>query len=220
MDCTTEKSILPGPERFDPEEDCPVDWVKRLMDAARSESCGKCVLCREGTLQVFTIAADIAQGEGLPEDTVLVSELLGLIRNNGGCEMAVEAATRCLSVLKAAPERWEQHIGLKRCTALVCRDLITPFVLPSLCGGCGQCEVACPNGVITGGAGMIRVIDPEKCHHCLSCLMVCPNKALIKTSGLRPKGPAVPIPVGTWDTGDRSVSLRRRRRPQGDNAGV
>jgi NADH-quinone oxidoreductase subunit F len=211
MDCTTEKLVLSGLELFDLEKDCPVDWVKRQMDAARSESCGKCVLCREGTLQVFTIASDIARGEGQPEDTALVLELLGVIRNNAGCEMAVEAAARCLSVLEAASERWEQHIELKRCTALVCREMITPFVSPALCDGCGQCRAVCPNGAIAGGEGMIHVINTEKCRRCLQCLAACPKGASIKTSGVRPKGPAAPVPAGTWEAGDGNVSLRRRR---------
>jgi NADH-quinone oxidoreductase subunit F len=211
MDCSRDVSVLPESSTFD-SGDCPVDWVVRQMDAARRESCGRCVLCREGTLQVFTIAESIAHGEGLPEDTALVMELLKVISTGLSCEMAADAAARCISALEAAPDTWEQHISRKRCLALVCRPLVTPFVSPERCAGCGSCIASCPDNAIAGGEGRISVVNAEKCGHCLVCVQVCPKGAIVKTSGPKPKGPAAPIPVGSWEAGGEGAGLRRRRR--------
>lgn len=48
--------------------------------------------------------------------------------------------------------------------------------LPQLCGGCGACVKACPNGVHSFENGQHRV-DFSRCTGCGACAQVCPAGA-------------------------------------------
>jgi len=45
------------------------------MSNIQVHSCGRCVFCREGSLQMLTILEDIAAGQGKPKDLELMAEL-------------------------------------------------------------------------------------------------------------------------------------------------
>lgn len=210
MKCDKGKTLLPDFPPLNPEQDCPVDRAIQTLDAARRNSCGKDVLCREGILQVYTICSDIAAGKGAEGDIPLLSELLSTIRENASCEMAVEAATACCVLVNEQEEIFSRHIMRRQCPALVCAPLYTMHILPDACTGCGTCVPVCPEGAITGGEGMIHVIDNDKCTRCLACISACPEQAITKAGAVKPRGPEAPVPVGSFE--EASEGRRRRRR--------
>ncbi len=188
---------------------CTVDWAKNMFDTARRESCGKCVFCREGTIQIYTIIKDISEGKGEQDDIELLAELFRILRENAGCEQARTAAGNLLFALENYPDEWEAHIKRKRCPALACKKLISVHILPENCQGCGDCTGSCFAGAIAGGPGMIHVIDPETCNRCGACLAICQYNAIQKAGAIKPKTPETPVPVGSWEAGGMG---RRRRR--------
>ena len=195
---------------------CIVDFSKRLMDAARRESCGKCVLCREGTWQVYEIIKEITEGKAESDDFELLMELLEQISANGGCEMSAQAASVCLGLLRNCQGEWDQHIRRKRCTSLTCKASFTVYIAPERCDGCGKCIEACPKEAILGGQSLIYVIKTESCSKCMLCAEICPKGAVKKAGAVKPKVPTEPVPVGSvGDAGggkeDGTVMRRRRR---------
>jgi NADH-quinone oxidoreductase subunit F len=191
-----------------------VDYCKTLMDIVRKESCGKCILCREGAWQVYEILRGITDGQAQSGDMELMTELLEHMRSNAGCELSQEAAWRSLELMKATAEEWDLHIRRKRCTNLICRSAYTLSVDPSLCDGCGACAASCQAGAIAGSDGLIHVIRTEKCKQTLACMKVCPKGAIKKAGPVKPKIPVEPVPVGSFGecAGEGEETTRRRRR--------
>lgn len=218
MICDISSRSLPEvPEAsFTDGNECPVDFGKKLMDTARRESCGKCVLCREGTWQVYEIIKDITEGKAESNDIELLTELLQQISENGGCEMSARAASVCLDLLRNYQLEWDQHIRRKRCTNLICKASFTVYIAPELCDGCGKCQGVCPEGAILGGPNMIHVIDTERCTNCMLCADICPKGAVKKAGAVKPKVPAEPVPVGSYGEAgggsEEGTTMRRRRR--------
>jgi len=94
-------------------------------------------------------------------------------------------------------DRYEAHIKEKRCPALACTELISFYILPDKCQGCGICLRDCPSEAISGGKRMVHVIDQDKCIKCGTCLEVCPERfgAVVKVSGEEIAVPKEPVPV-------------------------
>ncbi|AYO29396.1 4Fe-4S dicluster domain-containing protein [Biomaibacter acetigenes] len=214
MTCKANSAVLPKWQESDANA-CVVDYCKNLMDTARKESCGKCVLCREGTWQVYEIIKDITEGNGQSEDFELLLEILEQMDKNAKCEMSRTAASICIDLMKAHEEEWDKHIRRKRCSNLVCKGTYTVYVDPQLCDGCGKCLESCPHGAIAGKAGMIHVINPNMCSKSMICMSVCPKGAIKKAGAVKPKLPSEPVPVGSFDqpsAGQEGETMMRRRR--------
>ncbi|HHV10606.1 MAG TPA: 4Fe-4S binding protein [Clostridiales bacterium] len=198
-------------------EACVVDYCMNLMGTAKNESCGKCVLCREGTWQVYQIMRDITEGKAESEDFELLADLLGQIQNYASCEMSRNAAAVCMELLKSHEEEWDMHIRRKRCTNLVCKGTYTLYVDPDICDGCGQCLKSCPQEAIDGGDGLIHVIRTDQCNKSMVCVSVCPKAAIKKAGAVKPKIPGEPVPVGSFGASEGSgEGGGRRRRRRGD----
>ena len=189
---------------------CPVDWALKVADSSRKASCGKCVMCREGLLQLYTIISDITEDHGESEDIELLVDLCEVINETGGCEISQKASELILTSLKEHTEEWTKHLRRKKCSASVCRKFVTVIVQPDKCQGCGDCAAKCPDHAIAGEKGLIHVILQDKCSRCSLCLDVCPHDAIVKAGAVIPKLPEQPIPVGSFE--DTSGGRRRRRR--------
>ncbi len=155
------------------EQDCMVATAKYFLEFTQSESCGKCVPCREGTLRMLEILRRITDGEGVPEDIGKLERLSLLIKNTSLCGLGQNAPNPVLSVLKNFREEFEIHIREKRCPAHKCKNLIRYEIDPAACTGCTLCARKCPVSCISGSPKNPHVIDPAQCIRCGECYNVC-----------------------------------------------
>ncbi len=195
------------------EDTCMVDVARYFLTFTQAESCGKCVLCRLGTKQMLDILEDITNGKGKLEDIDLLMELSQAVKDGSLCALGQTAPNPVLTTIRYFRDEYEAHINEKRCPALTCTELISYYVLPDKCQGCGICLRDCPSEAISGGKRLIHVIDQSKCIKCGTCLDVCPTRfdAVVKVSGQELTVPSKPIPVtaskkNTAASGESSIS--------------
>jgi len=216
MICNVNSSLLPDWEDFNNQaangNACVVDYSKNLMDIARKETCGTCVFCREGTWQAYEIIKDITEGNAHSDDFELLMDILENMAKGASCEMTKTASERVIKLMKMHEDEWDMHIRRKRCTNLVCKGTFTLYVDPLLCDGCGKCLNSCPHLAITGGEGMIHMINTEVCQKSMTCLSVCPKGAIMKAGQMKPKLPDKLVPVGSFQRSEDGTGRRRRRR--------
>ena len=103
------------------ETSCMVDVAKFFMDFCRDESCGKCVPCRTGTVQMFDLLNKITSGQAALADLEMLEELADLLRNTSLCGLGQTAPNPVVSTLQYFRDEYMAHIVDKRCPAGVCR---------------------------------------------------------------------------------------------------
>ncbi|MFC2006651.1 NADH-quinone oxidoreductase subunit NuoF [Chloroflexota bacterium] len=179
------------------EDTCMVDMTRFFLTFTQAESCGKCIPCRWGTKQMLDILEDIASGRGRPRDIELLQELSESVKDNSLCGLGQTAPNPLLTSIRYFRDEYEAHIYEKRCPALTCTELISYYILPDKCEGCGICLRGCSVGAISGGKRIVHIIDQSKCIKCGDCLDVCPTRfsAVVKVSGKPVDVPEKPTPV-------------------------
>ncbi|MFH1141491.1 MAG: NADH-quinone oxidoreductase subunit NuoF [Chloroflexota bacterium] len=167
------------------EDTCMVDLARYFLSFTQTESCGKCVPCRLGTRQMLLILEDITAGRGTSESLDLLAELAEAVKAGSLCGLGQTTPNPVLTTLRYFREEYEAHIHERRCPALVCKDLISYYILPEKCRACLICLRNCPVEAISGGKWQLHVVDQEKCTKCGTCLDVCPQRfsAVVKLSG-------------------------------------
>jgi NADH:ubiquinone oxidoreductase subunit F (NADH-binding) len=103
------------------ESACAVDLAKNCLLYLENESCGKCVFCREGTLQFALILTDISEGNGRNEDLEVLVEFGDGIREGAFCSFGRNAVNPVLSTIRYFREEYIEHITNHQCPAGVCK---------------------------------------------------------------------------------------------------
>ena len=186
------------------ENTCMVDLTRYFLTFVQAESCGKCPPCRVGTGQMLGILERVTQGEGKPGDIEQLERLASTIKQGSLCGLGQTAPNPVLTTIRYFRDEYEAHINEKRCPALVCKDLISFYILPDKCQGCMICLRNCPVEAISGGKRLVHVIDQDKCIKCGTCLDVCPPRfaAVAQVSGDQMEVPSEPIPIKTAAKGN------------------
>jgi NADH:ubiquinone oxidoreductase subunit F (NADH-binding) len=96
---------------------CAVETTEAAVSFLQSQSCGKCVFCREGTFQMSDVLNDIARGEGKPQDLDLLTELGEEMATGSICNFGRTAPNPVLSSIKLFRSEYEAHIKERRCPA-------------------------------------------------------------------------------------------------------
>ncbi len=167
------------------EDNCMVDAARFFLDFSTRESCGKCTMCRLGTLQMLHILEDITAGRGKMEDIDRILALAEDVKAGSLCGLGQTAPNPVLTTIRYFRDEYEAHIQDKLCPAKVCTELIVYYILPDRCDrACEHCVLTCPTEAIKGDKGEIKIIDQEKCSKCGTCLEVCPPEysAVVKLS--------------------------------------
>jgi bidirectional [NiFe] hydrogenase diaphorase subunit len=76
------------------------DFANFFMDFCVDESCGKCVPCRVGTVQIRKLLDKLIAGEGVPEDLERLDVLCQTVKNTSLCGLGQSAPNPVLSTLK------------------------------------------------------------------------------------------------------------------------
>ncbi|HIE17699.1 MAG TPA: NADH-quinone oxidoreductase subunit F, partial [Dehalococcoidia bacterium] len=181
------------------EDTCMVDLARYFLSFTQAESCGKCPPCRVGTKQMLSILTRLTQGNGRPGDIEQLERIATTVKQGSLCGLGQTAPNPVLTTIRYFRNEYEAHINERRCPALVCKDLVSFYILPDKCQGCMICLRNCPTQAIAGGKRLIHVIDQSKCVKCGICIDVCPPRfaAIVKVSGEQIEVPSQPVPVET-----------------------
>ena len=168
---------------------CMVDLAKYFMTFIQSESCGKCIPCREGTKRLLETLERITKSyreEKSQEQSmrriqgiVYLERLADVIKTTSLCGLGQTAANPVLSTLKYFREEYEEHLFERKCRAGVCRELLTYKIDTDKCTGCTICARKCPENAILGEKKKAHYIIDEKCIRCDQCRVNCKFDAII-----------------------------------------
>ena len=158
---------------------CMVKIAKFFMQFTQNESCGKCVLCREGTRQILIMLEDITEGRADENTISLLEKLAKAVQLGSLCALGKTAPNPVLSTLKYFRDEYDAHVKEKRCPAGECAELVN-YVITDKCVGCTLCAVKCPAKAIRGERRQKHVIDAAACIKCGVCMDVCKFKAVAR----------------------------------------
>ena len=117
------------------ENTCMVDIAKYFLTFLEDESCGKCYTCRKGIQRMREIITDITQGKSKLSDLDLLKELGQIVKDTTMCGLGQTAANPVLTTLRYFQHEYEEHITQKKCSAAVCKELVS-----------SPCQHTCPIG--------------------------------------------------------------------------
>ncbi|NLN78344.1 MAG: NADH-quinone oxidoreductase subunit NuoF [Armatimonadetes bacterium] len=158
---------------------CMVEIARFFMSFTQKESCGKCVLCREGTKRMLDILTRIVSGKGKVEDISLLEELALTVRDGSLCGLGKSAPNPVISTLKHFRDEYLAHIVDGVCPAGECESFKAYSIVSEKCKGCGLCAKKCPVNAISGELKSPYVIDATLCTRCGVCAEVCKFDAVV-----------------------------------------
>ncbi len=161
--------------------DCMVDVARFFLEFTKSESCGKCTPCREGTTRMLEILDKITEGKADTKDLDNLKRLALLVKKASLCGLGRAAPNPVLSTLENFKEEYEAHVIDKKCPAGKCKKLISYSIIEDKCVGCTACARACPVSCISGKVKEPHIINQEECIKCGRCFDVCKFDAVAKS---------------------------------------
>ena len=76
-----------------------VDVARYFMEFCMTESCGKCIPCRVGTVQIYDLLTKISKGKASMRDLAQLEELCDMVKNTSLCGLGQSAPNPVLSTL-------------------------------------------------------------------------------------------------------------------------
>ena len=154
-------------------QSCMVQIARFFMNFTQSESCGKCVPCREGTKQMLAMLDDIIEGRADDRTFDMLTEVGNVVKKASLCGLGKTAPGPVLSTIVTFREEYLRHIHNKSCDTNNCKALRTISIDPHKCTGCTACARKCPVSAISGEKKQLHMIDSQLCTKCGVCYQVC-----------------------------------------------
>jgi len=84
-----------------------VEIAHFYMEFCRGETCGKCVPCRTGTVQLYGLLTKILKGQATEADVEQLKQLSYMVKETSLCGLGMTAPNPVLSTLRYFPEEYE-----------------------------------------------------------------------------------------------------------------
>ncbi|ANV89353.1 NADH-quinone oxidoreductase subunit NuoF [Picosynechococcus sp. PCC 8807] len=88
-----------------------VDVAKFYMEFCQCESCGKCIPCRAGTVQMSGLLSKMLKGQAAPKDIELLEQLCHMVKEASLCGLGQSAPNPILSTLRYFRDEYESLVG-------------------------------------------------------------------------------------------------------------
>lgn len=147
---------------------CPLTVQMSLLQTSKNQTCGKCVPCRDGLVQLEKLLQEILDGNGTTNTLMELKVLAEYIRDNADCAIGYEPADSMLKGMELFKEEYLSH-NIKH----VCGEEIQQKV---------PCIAMCPSHVDIPGylaligeedyAGAVNLIRKENPFP-TACAMIC-----------------------------------------------
>lgn len=194
----TAQDTLNGAVTILKESDCIVDQTQKRLLKDREVSCGKCVFCREGLIQLEYEQKEITEARGKADFKDLTEEIGTGMLDSTLCSVGQYSSKAALSAMDIFADEYNAHIKDKKCPAGVCGSFSKIYIDPMVCTGCGDCLDVCPEDSIEGKPKFIHMIDEFECTKCGKCIDACEEGAIVRASGKLPKLPDRLTKVGRF----------------------
>lgn len=84
-----------------------VEIARFYMEFCKDESCGKCVPCRVGTVQMYRLLNKIREGQATEADLAMLADLCEVVRATSLCGLGQSAPNPVLSTMRYFPEEYQ-----------------------------------------------------------------------------------------------------------------
>jgi len=88
-----------------------VQVAQFYMEFCQEESCGKCIPCRTGTVQMYELLTKIIKGQAQPEDLETLEHLCHMVGVTSLCGLGMTAPNPVLSTLKYFKPEYEEFLA-------------------------------------------------------------------------------------------------------------
>lgn len=88
-----------------------VDVARYFMEFCMTESCGKCIPCRAGTVQMHELLGKFCEHRARPQDLQMLETLCDLVRNTSLCGLGQSAPNPVLSTLRYFRPEYEAALA-------------------------------------------------------------------------------------------------------------
>jgi bidirectional [NiFe] hydrogenase diaphorase subunit len=85
-----------------------VEIAKFYMEFCMDESCGKCIPCRAGTVQMFHLLEKILARKATARDLTKLEELCDMVKNTSLCGLGQTAPNPVMSTLRFFRNEYEE----------------------------------------------------------------------------------------------------------------
>ena len=112
---------------------CPVDLQLAFLKLCHAQTCGKCIPCRVGLLQLQHLMEDVLEGRANIKTLDLLTETAKNIQDSADCAIGYEAARMVLARVEGCREDYLHHIEHGKCSYHISQPV--------------PCVALCPAGV-------------------------------------------------------------------------
>lgn len=125
---------------------CPVDLQLSFLKLCHAQTCGKCVPCRVGLLQLQNLLEQVLDGTATMYTLALIEETANNITDSADCAIGFEAAHMVLAGLQGCRDDYVYHIEHGKCSYSITQPV--------------PCVALCPAGVDI--PGYIALVGEER----------------------------------------------------------